>query len=104
MTCLSEKALQNACIRWLRKEGIFYWKFQDKFSAGFPDLMLANNGYTLFVELKRKGGKPTALQQAVHQKMEKAGLVVLVIDNFDEFKSLVKQWLAATNGEEELWN
>ena len=100
-----EKQLQNKCIKWLKANDIFYHKFQDKFSAGFPDLMIARDGRVLFIELKQKGKKPTPLQAAYHEKMRKqGGLIVEVIDDFEKFKNTVKLWIAAGTKEAALWN
>lgn len=86
---MTEKTFQSKCIKWVKSQGCFYWKFQDKFSGGFPDLMIAKNGRVVFVELKRKGNKPTPLQNAVMEQMRKAGLSVYWTDDFEEFKSIV---------------
>lgn len=99
-----EKQLQTKCLKYAASLGIFKWKFQDKFNAGFPDAMLAYKGGVLFIEFKQKGKKPTPLQSAVHQKMRNAGLLVEVIDDFEKFKSILKLWMSAIDKEEAQWN
>ena len=42
----------------------------------------------MFVEFKRPGKKPTALQEAWHRKLRALGFKVEVIDNVSDFEML----------------
>jgi Holliday junction resolvase len=48
--------------------------------AGFPDLMALKNGQATFIEVKRKGEKPRALQRFVHEILREKGFEVLILD------------------------
>ena len=62
--------------------------------TGFPDLCLfvptkyfwSGIPTTIFIELKRPGGKATKRQKEVHEQLREAGAIVGVIDNFAELK------------------
>ncbi len=49
-----------------------------------PDLMALKEGRTLFVEVKRPGGKPTPLQVVRMQKLRDAGFRVELIDDAEK--------------------
>lgn len=53
-----------------------------KFARGWPDRIVPlENGEVLWVELKRPGGKLSALQAKVHNDLDKLGHKVYVIDS-----------------------
>ncbi|QDP57922.1 MAG: hypothetical protein Unbinned2189contig1000_7 [Prokaryotic dsDNA virus sp.] len=62
--------------------------------SGFPDLCLFVptryfwNGTpcSIFLELKRPGGRATPIQKEVHKKLEDTGAAVAVIDNISKLK------------------
>lgn len=43
---------------------------------GLPDIFVFYDGRTIGIELKRVGGKPTKIQQDMHQKLRAAGIMV----------------------------
>lgn len=45
---------------------------------GLPDLVVCAEGRFLGIEVKRPGGKPTAVQDAVHAAIRRAGGQVIV--------------------------
>ena len=62
--------------------------------AGWPDLQLLRlDGQQLFIELKRKGGKPTRRQLECHADLRAFKQRVEVIDSFDDFQRLVGAWV-----------
>lgn len=72
---------------YLRSEGL---------SKGFPDLMLAcpNNGYHgLFIELKRKDGKPSPEQMAWLESLRNHGYQACVCWGADEAIATIKEYL-----------
>lgn len=87
-----ERDIQSACIRWARGRDWWCRKFQSPANRAVPDYILGKDGFTLFVEFKKPGGKPTAQQQEEHNAMLAARLVVHVIDDVDTFKKLVLMW------------
>jgi hypothetical protein len=58
--------------------------------AGVPDRMvLMPGGRTYFVELKRAGEQPSAIQQVWHERLRGLGFEVVVLDSRDA----VTEWL-----------
>lgn len=65
--------------------------------SGFPDLCLFVptkyfwNGTpcSIFLELKRPGGRVTPIQKEVHKKLEDTGAAVAVIDNISKLKTFL---------------
>ena len=54
-------------------------------AKGTPDYAIfAHGGRTLFLELKRKGGKATTAQQAAVAHLTKLGHLAYVVDNWNE--------------------
>lgn len=88
----SEKAIVNAIKRHLDKlPGCYVIKTHGSiYSAGQPDLLGCYQGRTLALEVKRPGGKPTKLQQAVLKKWEAAGAITAVVTSVEEVKELLK--------------
>lgn len=110
----SEAALQAQCIEYMRFQypNIICFSIPNGGSrnkleaiklkktgvlAGVPDLFIAthymSDTYTfhgLFIELKKKGGRLTASQEAMILKLENSGYKVKVIYSFDEFVRTIK--------------
>jgi hypothetical protein len=86
---LLEKDLQTACVRWARAEGWFARRFKAPGRRSHPDYLFARGGVVVFVEFKRSGNVPTALQFKEHCDMLAAGLTVVWVDNSDDFKAIL---------------
>lgn len=104
-----EDKIQSECVLWFNKEfahlrwtGIVHIPNggqRNKFEAmggtalgvvaGWPDLqILPGNGKVVYVEMKKPGGKPSAIQVKIHEDLVARGYEVYVCDNFDDFKTL----------------
>ena len=105
-TTEKESTLQDECENHLKVQGVSYLHipqsaYQHRRSksvlAGWPDLMIfepsEKYNRSLFIELKKKGGKPTG-----HQKRKARRLNVMLIDNFEDFKEQLDNFL--NNGRE----
>lgn len=57
--------------------------------AGTPDIFALKNGKCLFIEVKRPGNKPTALQTAVMEELEQYGARCLVVHSVEELEELL---------------
>lgn len=65
-------------------------KFCSTGQAGVPDRLLIYKGRTLFVELKRPGEEPRALQRVVAKKLREAGAYVYCISSKDQVDDFVE--------------
>ncbi|QDT41101.1 VRR-NUC domain protein [Gimesia alba] len=79
----------------LQRAGLPIWsvkiaggKFQQ---AGLPDWHITYRGQSLWVEVKKPGGKPTDLQTATIEKIQRAGGVSCVVTSVDEVKALLRK-------------
>lgn len=83
-----ERDIQKKCVAYARKNGWWARKFVAQGRRSVPDYIFAKKGSVFFVEFKAPGGKATELQEEEHKAMRAVGLVVLVIDDFEDFKTL----------------
>lgn len=74
-----ESKVQAKIIKRYKSEGWLVVKIILCNMSGFPDLMCLKDGKVLFIEVKRKGGKPRPLQTFVHNQLESYGFEVLVL-------------------------
>lgn len=73
-----------------RQMGFLCMKFTSPGRAGVPDRILITPNGTVFVEVKRPGGKLRRLQHEVTEKMRRAGAEVHVIDTIASVNELVE--------------
>lgn len=78
------------------KNDMFVTKYTAAGTAGVPDRVLIKNGYTVFVETKRKNGVPRKLQSVIMDDMRRHGGYVFAIDTREGVDALVKKILDGT--------
>lgn len=80
-----EKVLEAKCCKYMRnKHGLLTIKMNLLGTRGIPDrMMLGLDRVIFFIEFKRLGKTPTALQLAFHLILRKMGFSVYVIDQFN---------------------
>lgn len=52
---------------------------------GTPDRFFITGGQIVFVEVKKRGRKPTNEQLARHEELKRSGAIVMVADSIDSF-------------------
>ncbi len=88
---MKESALEAKCCEYADKTyAVKNIKIKDK--AGWPDRLFFKARQHFFVEFKREGEKPRLLQKHIHEQLSTWGEEVYVIDNFEEFKQIVRKW------------
>lgn len=89
-----EKQVEQYLVKKIKALGGVPYKFTSPAHRSVPDrLILMPDGKSYFVELKRPGGKPTAGQQAEHERIKSLGHAVFVLDcpaAVDRFLELVR--------------
>lgn len=80
-----ESQLERRVVEYCRLRGILTYKFVSPNNRGVPDriIVCAPRGCILFLELKRPGAKPTALQHHEMERLRQAGCNVQWADNWD---------------------
>lgn len=84
-----ESSVQTSIKKYLKDNGWFVTKLISTSTAGIPDLMAIKNGQTIFVEVKRKGGKTSAIQDYRISELRQYGVKVFISDSLEDFKSLI---------------
>ena len=59
---LTDAKIEKAVVAYCRRRGLYTRKFARPAHRGVPDRVICGRGKVLFLELKRPGNVPTALQ------------------------------------------
>ena len=84
---------EKAILRYLKSlPNSFAWKSQagPYQRAGLPDVMAVIGGRFYAFEVKRPGGRLTALQASTLAEMQKAGTIVAVVTSVEEAKRIIE--------------
>lgn len=80
-----EKQLEAKIGKWCKANGFLYYKFSSPAKRGVPDrVAIAPGGGVGFLELKRKGNKPTSLQCKEILTLTEQGCQATWTDNYDD--------------------
>lgn len=93
-TGTTESEIENYLLHACRAAGFLCWKFTSPGRAGVPDRVVIAPRATVFVEVKRPGGRLRRLQRAIRAKMLHAGAVVYVVDDQPAVDALVTELAA----------
>ena len=74
-----ESAIQADIIKRMEADGYFVVKLVLTNKKGIPDLLCLKNGKALFIEVKREGCKPRALQEYRIEELRTLGFEVQVL-------------------------
>lgn len=88
-----ENQVENYLIKRISALGGKAWKFVSPGNAGVPDRLITYNSKAFFVEVKRPGGKPRALQKATVAQIRATGMKVYCISTkaqVDELTNLMR--------------
>lgn len=89
-----ENEIEAYLLESCRAVGFLCWKFTSPGRAGVPDRVVIAPRVTVFVEVKRPGGRLRRLQQTVRAKMLRAGAAVYVVDSRSAVDALVAELAA----------
>ena len=84
-----ESALEKEIREYAEATGWWGVKFVSPGTAGVPDRLFIRGGMVLFMEVKRKGKKPTRQQYLRMAEIRKHGAIVCWVDSF----AAAKEWL-----------
>ena len=89
-----ERKIQSEIVEWVRKQPeCWICKYQGGpySTTGVPDLLLCVQGMFVALEVKKKGGRTTAIQKEVMKSMILAGAVCEVVHSLSEAKEVVNE-------------
>lgn len=83
-----EKQIENQIKKWLEQQGYWWMKVHgDLFQkAGVPDILACINGRFVGIEVKRPGGKVSALQEYNIEQIRASGGVAFVATSVEEVR------------------
>lgn len=83
-----EKDIKASINRYLNEISCFHFNYTPWLGkAGVPDKIIIAPDYpAIFVEVKRPGKEPTALQRATHRSLAANGGIVFVVTSLDDLK------------------
>lgn len=85
-----ERQLEAKVIRYAKARGFLVYKFSSPSHRGVADrIFIAPGGAVGFLELKREGEEPTALQWKFINEVRKQGAFVGWADTFDKAKDFL---------------
>ena len=86
---MREKVVEKKLIDEVKKRGGLCEKWISG-TVGWPDrIIILPDGKIGFVEVKRPGEKPRAIQAHRHRRLEKLGMRVYVLDHPDEIGGIL---------------
>jgi hypothetical protein len=86
-----EKVIEGKVCKLAKSFGILQYKFTSPQRRSVPDRVFLYGGKVWFVEFKRAGETPTAAQLIEHEKFQKVGIEVFVVDSVETGKALMKR-------------
>lgn len=86
-----EKNIVKRIMARLKDEGFFCIKIHgsEYQMAGLPDVLALKDGRAYWLEVKRPGGKATALQLRMIEKLKECGCVAGVVYSVEDARRLV---------------
>ena len=84
---MSESAIQKIIANKLRKAG--YLVTTMSAPVGWPDIRAFGGMRTILIEVKRKGKKPSELQEVIMEKFYNLGYEVYVMDDTKEIDGVI---------------
>lgn len=85
-----EKDIEKHVCDYAKKLGMLVYKFTSPSRRSVPDRMfITKGGVVFFMELKRKGQKPTASQEVEIAKIRAQGVKCFVVDNVVNGKRII---------------
>ena len=89
---LTEAKIEKQVVAYCHKRGLYTRKFASPAHRGVPDRIICGRGKVLFLELKRPGNVPTALQLSELSTLRFHGQYARWADSFKDSKAIIDDW------------
>jgi len=83
---MTEQQIQAQIIKYLKSEGYFCIKVMACTVSGTPDICAIGNGKTIWVEVKKPGGRLSRIQEHVIAQIRALNHKVYVSDSLKDLK------------------
>lgn len=80
---ISEAKIEAKLVKWARDHRVYTRKFSSPAHRGVPDRIFIKDGRVLFMELKRPGNRPTALQLHEIRELHRFGCSAVWHDTYE---------------------
>lgn len=81
---MREATVESCVCEYAEKRGVYVRKLQWLGRRGGPDRFFAKGGKIALPEFKKPGKKPDRLQQKEHERLNRAGVTTVVIDDIEQ--------------------
>lgn len=88
-----ERAIEDAFVRWCKKNGLKARKLRELKRNGFPDRSIfIGSGMMICIEFKSPAGVLDSAQLKCINELHEKGIPVLVTSSLEEAKKFVSEW------------
>jgi hypothetical protein len=88
-----EKEVEKKCGDIAKRYGCLWLKWSSPSQRGVPDrILICPGGRVVFIEVKRPGGKLTALQGSWLRKLNRQGVLARCVDDPAVFEACLQHW------------
>ena len=88
---MKEQDIQLRIRKWFEANGWIVLKTVALSTAGWPDLIALKDETTVFVEVKKPGGKTTDLQEYRIAQLIAAGFYAFIAYSFNDFQNKINE-------------
>ena len=89
---ITEAKIESKVVAYCRSRNLYTRKFASPAHRGVPDRIICGRGKVLFLELKRPGNVPTALQLNELAELKRQGMRAVWEDNFIDARDGIDAW------------
>lgn len=89
---VAERDVEGDACKWAKKEGWLSYKFTSPSRRAVPDRVFIKDGIVVWVEFKKKGKKPTTLQNKRGRDISEHGGLWFWTDDLDHFKNTLNEF------------
>ena len=83
---MTEQQIQSKILKYLEANNFYVFKTINTNKRGVPDIIALYDGKYIAIEVKRRGNRPTQLQEEHLSMIENAGGIAMVAYSLDEVK------------------
>lgn len=86
-----ERDIEKKIVRYCHDQGLLAYKFTSPAHRGVPDRLIIGRGKTFFMEIKRKGNRPTSLQTREIERINQRGIKATWCDSYEDAVKLINE-------------
>ena len=87
---MKESQIQKKILKYLKEQHIYAFKVITANRKGIPDIIACIDGEFVALEVKRPGGKPTALQELNIRDIKKSGGEARIVYSLEDVIDIIQ--------------